>query len=420
MFRNILLAGTTLLLFSQCSGPNALTSDALPLQGVNITLDPGQGDTEKYDSFRIGPSGEREEWINLRVAKILAKKLRRAGANVHMTRTRDKDVSLGGRAALAKQHKSDLLVSIHHNGSGNDPTMDLPIVYFYGPASLNPASVDFANILISEMRSQLSFEQPTAGAVYSDHLIYSSGTSILRNTIDQMPGVIGEGGFFTNVAGEARLKSRDYNRLEANVYFQAILKFFDLGLPFAEPLLPDSLPYLDLTRTLTFQLDDGFGSSFFEDHGFMVLQDGDTLNSHWDPSRGLLTVQPNPSESHRVSFQVFARNFKGKAMHPKPFTFLTQTGEAYYSEEKWQDAFAKGEAIFQKLETMQNEVSLPLIEEALTYYQLSLDLQIVHPEARQAEEAILVLLIMKDGFSNEDLTDEIADQTRKLREYYPE
>ncbi len=107
-------------------------------------------------------------------------------------------------------------------------------------------------------------------------------------------------------------------------------------------------------------------------------------------------------------------------MHPKPFTFLTQTGEAYYSEEKWQDAFAKGEAIFQKLETMQNEVSLPLIEEALTYYQLSLDLQIVHPEARQAEEAILVLLIMKDGFSNEDLTDEIADQTRKLREYYPE
>jgi len=420
MIRPLILSLATWMVLSGCSYTSELTVHPPPLMGVNITIDPGHGDTEAYDHFRVGPTGEREEWINLRVAKLLRRKLRFAGANVYMTRTRDKDVSLGGRASLAKQHQSDLLVSIHHNGSGNDPDMDLPIVYFFGPASKNPASVDFAQILLDEMRENLSFGQPLSGAAYSDHLIYSSGTSILRNTVDQMPGVIGEGGFFTNAAGEARLKSRAYNELEADVYFQAILKYVEKGLPFAEPDVSDSLEYLDLTKKLEFQLDDGFGSSFFDEDEFLVLQGEDTLKSEWDPARGLLSVNPFPSESHQVSFQIFGRNFKGNAIHPKPFTFLTRTGFDYFSETNWQDAYKQGEALFQQLEQRQGEETLPLIEEALKYYRLSLDLQIVHPMARQAEEAILVLLIMKEGFSGEDLSGEIADQTWRLNQYYPE
>ena len=420
MFRTVLLLFGLILSLTSCSRPLTLLGEKVPLEGVNITIDPGHGDTKAYDRFRVGPSGEREEWINLRVAKRLAQKLRRAGAKVTMTRTSDKDVSLGGRATLAKLQASDLLVSIHHNGSNNDPGMDLPIVYFFGPANMNPASVDFAKTLMTEMRKQLEFEQPDAGAVYSDHLIYSSGTSILRNSIDHMPGVIGEAGFFTNARGEARLKSRAYNQLEAEVYFQAILHYFENGLPSAQPLLPDTLEYLDLNSALVFELDDGFGSSFFEAGEFLVLQDADTIPASWDPGRGLLTIQPKLSDENTVTFQVFGRNFKGNAIHPIPHRFLTKVGALYFSEEKWWQAFDKAEALFHHVEQDLGPESLALIDEALHNYRLSLDLQIVHPQARQAEEAILVLLIMKAGFFELDLSEEITAQTYRLNQLYPQ
>jgi len=422
MSKSILLLFIGLMLLTSCSGPSSLSTQDQALQGVKITLDPGHGDTQKYDRFRVGPTGEREEWINLRVAKYLERLLVKAGANVQMTRTKDRDISLGGRATLAKRFKSDLLVSIHHNGSGNDPEMDFPIIYFYGPASLNPASVDFAQILIDEMREDLVFEQPLAGSVYSDHLIYNSGTSILRNTIHNMPGVIGESGFFTNMAGESRLKSKAYNKLEAEVYFRAILKYFDNGAPFSEPIISDSLEYLDLSQELQFQLDDGFGGAFFNEKTLAVMQDGEPLKATWNSMAGILSVQPLETEGNQVVFQVFGRNFKGNAIHPVPFTFETPTGKSWRSEEAWGAAYHKADSVYTMFNAkteLTKEDSLHLLEASLHLYRLSLEIQIVHPKARTAEERILELLEMKQILlSIEDQTDIDLQRTR-LKEYYP-
>ena len=48
-----------------------------PLTDITICIDPGHGATTRTDSFRVGPTGEREEWIDLRVGKYLKKYLRR-------------------------------------------------------------------------------------------------------------------------------------------------------------------------------------------------------------------------------------------------------------------------------------------------------------------------------------------------------
>ncbi len=408
------------ILFVSCTTLTSMKADTKLLKGIRITLDPGHGDTESYDQFRVGPSGEREEWINLRVAKYLKKKLVRAGADVQMTRSKDKDVSLGGRASLAKRFGSDLLVSIHHNGSGNDPDMDLPIVYFFGPASQNPASVDFAQILISEMRKSLTFEQSEAGAVYSDHLIYSSGTSILRNTIKVMPGVIGEGGFFTNTAGESRLKSKAYNKLEAEVYFQAILKYVDRGLPTSTPILPDSLEYVDLSQKLQFQLDDGFGGAFFDEASFAVFQDGEPLAAEWNSMKGILSVQPREVETNEVVFQVFGRNFKGNAIHPTPHAFKTKYGQVWYAETKWWRAYEKADSLYQTLHfDLSPDETLFRVKEALHLYRLSLELQIVHPKAQMAETRILELLEMEQELAKLEDATEVDQQRTRLKEYYP-
>ena len=412
-----------LLVLSACSGPQYMVLEDQPLAGIKITIDAGHGDTQAYDSFRIGQTGEREEWINLRVAKMLSRKLSLAGANVQMTRTKDQDISLGGRATLAKMHGSDLFVSIHHNGSGNDPSMDLPIVYFYESSSRNPASVDFGKILIDSMRAGLTFQQQQDGAVYSDHLIYSSGTSVLRNTINDMPGVIGEAGFFTNPAGEGRLKSKDYNKLEAEIYYKAILEYFDRGLPFATCLLPDSLAFIDLSRPLEFELDDGFGNTFFEENSFKVLQGGVQIQSSWDSNSGILTATPEASGEKSVSFQVFARNLQGNAMHPTPFNFLTEWGYEWYSLEEWGEAFEAAEVIYSQILTQSVGDSLSQlvkIDSALNLYQLSLELQHVHPRARVAEEKVLWLLQKKHDLSDDDLSEAIEAQKDRLTQYYPE
>jgi N-acetylmuramoyl-L-alanine amidase len=82
---------------------------AKPLTGKTICVDPGHGGTALTDSYRVGPSGEREEWINLRVGLMLQKMLEEKGAKVLITRTEDKVVSLPDRAKLAVENKADLL-----------------------------------------------------------------------------------------------------------------------------------------------------------------------------------------------------------------------------------------------------------------------------------------------------------------------
>ena len=63
-----------LLLIVTCLIGAAVTNAAQvedPLAGRTICIDPGHGGTADTDSYRVGPTGEREEWIDLRVALIL-------------------------------------------------------------------------------------------------------------------------------------------------------------------------------------------------------------------------------------------------------------------------------------------------------------------------------------------------------------
>ena len=50
-----------------------------PLSGKIICVDAGHGGTASTDHYRVGPDGEREEWINLRVANFCRKSLKKKG-----------------------------------------------------------------------------------------------------------------------------------------------------------------------------------------------------------------------------------------------------------------------------------------------------------------------------------------------------
>jgi N-acetylmuramoyl-L-alanine amidase len=219
------LATVTMASIAAC----AADDEALPLEGRALVVDAGHGGTAAFDDFRVGPTGEREEWVNLRVALLLEERLRAAGARVLMTRREDVEVPLPDRGRLAVDSAADLFLSIHHNATA-DPAVNFPIIYFHGEASRNPAGVALARALAEQLTDAL-FEPGTPYSVVSDFTIFpTAGASVLRSSAG-VPGAIVEASFFTNPAEEARLRDPDYNAREADALFAAIVSFFQLDPP---------------------------------------------------------------------------------------------------------------------------------------------------------------------------------------------
>jgi N-acetylmuramoyl-L-alanine amidase len=80
-----------------------------------VVIDPGHGGTE---TGAKSPLGVLEKDINLAIALKLKEIIERSQVfQVILTRDKDVDVSLENRAALANNHKADVFISIHANGS---------------------------------------------------------------------------------------------------------------------------------------------------------------------------------------------------------------------------------------------------------------------------------------------------------------
>lgn len=199
------------------------------LEGKVICLDPGHGGTAETDDYRVGPMGEREEWIDLRVALLLREMLEARGARVLMSRTEDVPVGLKARADLAVENDADVFLSIHHNATA-DPSVNFPIIYFHGNASENRASVELGRCLARRLREAL-FAGKAPVSLVSDHVIFpGGGAAVLRHSYG-IPGVIGEASFFSNAEEEQRLKDPAYNRKEAEAYVAALEDFFARPAP---------------------------------------------------------------------------------------------------------------------------------------------------------------------------------------------
>ncbi len=222
--RQAVVAGSVILLAaSGCSRPSVLA-------GKVVCLDPGHGGTAASDTYRVGPTGEREEWINLRVALALRQLLEARGAKVLMTRTDDRDVPLVDRARLAMEGQADVFISLHHNATA-DTGVNFPVVYFHGSASENQASVLLGRHLICALAHQLH-RPHTPVSLVSDHTIFPvTGTAVLRHSYG-IPAVIVEASFFTNPSEEQRLRDPEYNQREAQAYLEGLEHFFsDVRLP---------------------------------------------------------------------------------------------------------------------------------------------------------------------------------------------
>jgi N-acetylmuramoyl-L-alanine amidase len=269
------------LLFAQQSSENVLLNKT-------ICLDPGHGGTAATDHYRQGSAGEREEWINLRVALLLKKKLEAEGAKVILTRSTDVFVKLEERAGMAVSQKVDLLVSIHHNATA-DTAVNFPIIYFHGASSENLAGVALGKALAMAFEEQF-YRRSGPRSLLSDYVIFpAKGSSVLRNSYG-IPGVLAEASFFTNPGEEQRLKQPAYNETEAQAYLMGIRSFFTQKIPEIKPeKVPQEIP------------------------PFLVLEEAQRTNTiarNWlnDYQEGRKLSLKNDTASLKAAFELFKRS----------------------------------------------------------------------------------------------------------------
>jgi N-acetylmuramoyl-L-alanine amidase len=86
--------------------------DARPVR--RVVIDPGHGGK---DPGAIGHGRLREKDVVLRIARELARELRREGLEVHLTREGDSFHELQARTDAANRWKADLFLSIHANSA---------------------------------------------------------------------------------------------------------------------------------------------------------------------------------------------------------------------------------------------------------------------------------------------------------------
>jgi N-acetylmuramoyl-L-alanine amidase len=131
-------------------------SDATRKHRWRIVVDPGHGGK---DPGAIGVSGVREKDVVLDLSRRLARRLRRAGHDVVLTREADVFLSLPERTTLANAARADLFLSVHANASDNRAAAGIETYYLSN-------SGDRATVRLAEMENHLAHmtERPPATA----------------------------------------------------------------------------------------------------------------------------------------------------------------------------------------------------------------------------------------------------------------
>lgn len=205
------------------------------LKDVLIVIDPGHGGREDRPNWKRGPTGLREEMVNLSVALYLRDFLLAAGARVIMTRERDEyldpndAIDLKKRAEIANHAQADLLLSVHHN-SAERAEANYTSVFYHGDPDDSPASLCAARHILAGLNDALRLSQHIPCALLSDTVIYPKvGFAVLREA--RGPAVLAESSFHSNPSEEARLRDPLYNRREAYGLFLGLARWAQAGLP---------------------------------------------------------------------------------------------------------------------------------------------------------------------------------------------
>ncbi len=206
--------------------------DPSALSGRVVLIDPGHG-----GKFRgaAGVDSLEEAGVNLGVSLYLGGLLAESGAEVHFTRSADKDFlasddsslayDLAYRASAADSIKPDIFISIHHNAHGDRREGGNAVETYYRFG--DPASRDLAFAVHRHLMRNLGISRGQ---------IRQGNYYVLRSV--EVPAVLGEASYISDPHVEKKLKLSEKQRLEAEAYYLGILDYFRRGTPKLSPVFP--------------------------------------------------------------------------------------------------------------------------------------------------------------------------------------
>ena len=175
------------------------------VKGANIVVDPGHGGADN-GAPGFNPNYQ-EKHINWAIAKKLAAKLEKKGANVLLLNTINTTMDMDTRLAKAQAFNAQVYISVHHNSASSTAT-GTEVYYFY----------PFAQSLATRLSSAIS------GALNTNNR--GARFDVFYVTRDpQFVGILSEGGFMSNNKEYRKLIDDDYRDEVASAMADAIASF---------------------------------------------------------------------------------------------------------------------------------------------------------------------------------------------------
>ncbi len=163
----------------------------LRISNLTFILDAGHGGSNRG---ALGSTGLLEKEVTLDIVKRLERQLKRKGAKVILTRSKDVESKSVERLKKIKKLNADVLISIHANSIGlaSDPIKTKGTATFYKHICYRPLS-------LAIYRRMLNLNLEPFGNVGSFNFTLNSPTEI--------PNVLVETAFMSNPSDEMKLKS---------------------------------------------------------------------------------------------------------------------------------------------------------------------------------------------------------------------
>ena len=177
-----------------------------------VVIDAGHGGSD--EGARVHTLMEKR--LTLSTAILAKRCLEELGYKVIMTRSRDVYISLARRSAIANKTKAAAFVSIHFNASRYPNAKGLEIYYHDAKdQGRGRASRRLADLILFELVDQTDAESRG---------IKGGNFHVIRET--EMPAVLVEGGFVTNIEERNLLSDKAYLKKIAQGIAQGIDKYF--------------------------------------------------------------------------------------------------------------------------------------------------------------------------------------------------
>lgn len=182
-----------------------------------IVIDPGHGGN---DPGAVSPWGTREKDINTSISLKARDALEELGYNILMTRENDDTLKLQDRTKLANENYADLFISFHANSIGDSSIKGIQVLYCPSERGINKDTDQYP------LAKSIMDELLKGTGAADKGIISRPDLAVLRTS--NMPAVLIEVGFLTNLEEEKLIQTEEYQNKIVKSVIKGIENYFEI------------------------------------------------------------------------------------------------------------------------------------------------------------------------------------------------